>query len=263
MTRHRINRTLRVVYRSLGAVLAIALAAKLLTHVPGFAGTYWDDVAKDVYLYLKEMAPVFITVVAVYLTSVFGKRANFVKSLEEEWRNIVRTKSALWSYFEKPYPTTDDYIATFARLSETIDTMRIVYRNVGETRDLIGLYPYEPLHDMRRVLQAMDPRTKTSVTDAERKRAQECLSQAFLALRENFLEELELHEPGHPLLVPGGRRMKVSGATPGGEKKRARQQERHNKNPAPNPEIDAYMGGLLAREKSAGKPPPKPPDPKP
>ncbi len=262
MTRHRINRTLRVVYRSLIAVLAVAFAAKLLTHVPGFAGTKADDVAKDVYLYLKEMAPVFITVVAVFLTSVFGKRANFVKSLEEEWRNIVRTKSALWSYLETPYPTTDDYIATFARLSETIDTMRIVYRNVGETRDVIGLYPYEPLHDMRRVLQTMDPRLKTSFTDAERRRAQECISQAFLGLRENFLEELELHEPGHPLLVPGGRRHKVSGATPAAEKKRARQQERHNKNAAPNPEIEAYMGGLVAREKSAGNPTPKADGPK-
>ncbi len=36
--------------------------------------------------------------------------------------------------------------------------MRSVYQNVGETNDLIGLYPYAPLHDMRRALQTLDPR---------------------------------------------------------------------------------------------------------
>lgn len=251
MTRQHINTTLRFVYWALGLVLAVALVAKLATHIPAITNTWLDALAKDVYLYLKEMAPVFIAVVAVYLTSVFRKRANFVESLEEEWRNIVRTKAALWSYFEKPYPTSDDYIATFAKLSETIDTMRIVYRNVGETREVIGLYPYEPLHDMRRVLQAMDPRVKSSFSDAERRRAQDCVTQAFLGLRENFLEELELNEPGHPLLVPGGRRLKVSGATKRADKKRAKQQERHNRNAVPNPEIDAYLGGLLAREKTS------------
>ena len=260
MTRHIINATLRAVYWALGLVLAIALLAKLATHIPGVTNTWLDALAKDLYLYLKEMAPVFITVVAVYLTSVFRKRADFVESLEEEWRNIVRTKAAIWSYFEKPYPTSDDFIATFARLSETIDTMRIVYRNVGETKDVIGLYPYEPLHDMRRILQDMDPRRKTSFTEAERKRAQDCITQAFLGLRENFLEELELQEPGHPLLVAGGRRLKVSGATKQAEKKRGRQQERHNKRAAPNPEIDAYLGGLVAREKkSAAAAAPAPP----
>ena len=65
---------------------------------------------------------------------------------------------------EKPYLATDDYLAAFYKVSETIDTMRIVYRNAGETGGLIGLYPFEPLHDMRRALQTLDPRLSTEVT---------------------------------------------------------------------------------------------------
>ena len=188
---------------------------------------------------------------AVYLASVFRKRSNFVESLEEEWRNIVRTKSMLYSYFEKPYPTSDDHIAAFARLSETIDTMRIVYRNAGETRDLIGLYPYEPLHDMRRILQAFDPRLKTNFSAPDRKLAQDSIVQGFSALRENFLEELDLDEPNHPLLIPGARRAKARGHSPRARAAKAAQSATQNKRASANPEIDAFLGRLYAAEHAA------------
>ena len=92
--------------------------------------------------------------------------------------------------------------------------MRSVYRNVGETDDLVGLYPFAPLHDMRRALQTLDPR-KTRRTPTPR-RATSCATailQSFYALRETFLEELDLEEPDRPLLISGGRRTKKSGST--------------------------------------------------
>jgi hypothetical protein len=69
-----------------------------------------------------------------------------------------RHQVALFAYTQIEQPTTEQYIATFCKLSETIDNMRSVYQNVGETGDLIGLYPFAPLHDMRRALQTLDPR---------------------------------------------------------------------------------------------------------
>ena len=250
MTRKGFNRTLLSIFRALGLVLVVALLAKLYRYLP-WADKAQIEFANDVYAYLREMAPVFIALIAAYLAGVFRRRSNFTESLEEEWRNIVRTKSALWSYFEKPYPASDDYIAVFARLSETIDTMRIVYSNVGESRDVIGLYPFEPLHDMRRVLQAMDPRVKSSFTPAERKRARDCVTQSFQALRENFLEELELQEPDNPLLIAGARRLKVSGKSKRAIKQQERQRERHNKKPVEYIEVDAYLAGLYAVEMQA------------
>jgi hypothetical protein len=249
MTKQYVKRTISTVFWALGLVLAVAFAAKMAPHLPAVEGTKAEAVAKDLYLYLKEMAPVFIAIVAVYLTSVFRKRSNFIESLEEEWRNIVSTKAALWVYFEKPYPSSDDYIATYAQLSKTIDTMRIVYRNVGETNELLGFYPYEPLHDMRRVLQDHDPRTKSTVTAAERKRAQTCLEQLFGALRENFLDELDLKTPGNPILVVGARRAKQSGGSKAALRFAEKQRAAAAKTASTNPEIDAYLGGLNAAGK--------------
>jgi len=95
------------------------------------------------------MALVFVTVVAAYLASVFQKRHSFIEALREEWRDIIKAKSALFAYTQIEKPTQRDYVAAFCAISETIDNMRSVYKNVGETNRLVGLYPYEPLRRAR------------------------------------------------------------------------------------------------------------------
>jgi len=75
--------------------------------------------------------------------------------------------------------------------------MRSVYQNVGETGDLIGLYPYAPLHDMRRALQT-PIRARTPIRRQKRATCARAILQSFYALRETFLEELDLEEPDHP-----------------------------------------------------------------
>lgn len=248
MTRASLNRTLRRAYIGLGLVLLLALLSRFADRLPGIAGTPIDRAAGDLYEYLKDMALVFVTVIAAYLANVFQKRSKFVESLEEEWRGIVRTKSALHAFCEKPNASGDDYIAAFCRISETIDNMRIVYRNVGETDAHVGLYPYAPLHDMRRALQSIDPRKHSSLADADRKLARDAILQSFYALRETFLEELDLKEPDNPLLISGGRRRKQPGATRRARKRQERQRTLQDAAPASRGDIDAFLAGLYRAE---------------
>jgi hypothetical protein len=249
MTRKSLNRTLRRVYILLFAVLALSLFAKLGDNIPGMKGSPLEGVLKDVYEYMKDMALVFVTVIAAYLANVFQKRNKFVESLEEEWRGMVRTKSALFAYCEKTFPTADDYIAAFCKISETIDNMRIVYRNVGETKSMVGLYPYSPLHDMRRALQSLDPTKNQNIPPETRKLARDAILRSFYALRENFLEELDLEEPNHPILISGAHRLKVPGATSRAFSKEDRQRKRQDKAATERPEIDAMLKEQREREK--------------
>ena len=253
MTRTSLNRTLRRAYVWLFLVLALSLVSKFADRIPYIAGTQIETAAQDLYEYLKDMALVFVTVVAAYLANVFQKRSKFVESLEEEWRGIVRTKSALYTYCAKPYVSTDDYLAAFCRISETIDNMRIIYRNVGETDKLIGLYPYAPLHDMRRILQSIDPRKRSEISVEEKQLARDAIVQSFYALRDNFLEELDLQEPDHPLTVSSARRLKIYGSTGRARRFEARQLARYEGHEAPrNLEIDEYLLRLHAEEQQKG-----------
>lgn len=251
MTRVSLNRTLRRLYVFLGVVLAITLLAKFRSQIPWLAGTSLDRGLGDAYEYLRDMSLLIATGGVAHLTNVFQKRSKFVESLEEEWRGIVRTKSALFTFCEKQYPSTDDYLAAFCRISETIDNMRIVYSNSGETDSLVGLYPYAPLHDMRRALQSIDPRRRSEIPAEDKKLAREAILQSFYALRENFLEELDLEPPAHPLLISGGRRLKTPGATWWARALQERQRRRQDAAPAARPDLDAFLARLYQAEQTS------------
>ena len=72
----------------------------------------------------------------------------------------------------------------------------------------------------RRSIRARAPRRRRA-----RNLAARCILQSFYALRETFLEELDLEAPDHPLLISGGRRSKASGATR--RARRAQERQRH------------------------------------
>jgi len=247
MTRVSVNRTLSRLYWLLGIVLLLLLASKFANDVPGMP-PFVISAANNFYDFMRDMSLLIATGGVAYVTNIYQKRSNFVESLEEEWRNIVRTKSVLLSTCEKPYLATDDYLAAYYRISETIDTMRIVYRNAGETEGLVGLYPYAPLHDMRRTLQTLDPRIETDIPSEKKALVRDAILQSFFALRETFLEELDLEEPQHPLLVAGGRRLKTPGTAVSARLLEDQQRKRLERAPSLRPDIDAFLTKLRAEE---------------
>lgn len=247
MTRSHVNRKLRFVYVSIVVVLFISATAALAKQIPGMP-TWLIATAQPIYELLRDMSLLIATLAAAYLANVFQKRATFVASLEREWRNIVATKSTLYTYCETQAPTHEAYLKAYCQLSETIDTMRVVYRNAGETDRLVGLYPYAPLHDMRRVLQSVDPLKQPALTPDRLAIARDAILQSFFALRENFLEELDLEDPSHPLLIHSGRRLKSSGATRRARSRQQRQAAKRNATPSKRPDIDAYLDALYAAE---------------
>ncbi len=254
MTRRSLTRTLRRSSWLLVAVLAISLASKLADHIPGVAGGPIEKIAKDLYEFLKDMALVFVTVVAAYLASVFQKRQQFVTALQQEWREIIHAKSALFTYTQLDAPTQAHYLAAFCAISETIDNMRTVYSNVGETKDQIGLYPFAPLHDMRRAFQTLEPKSNAVASPEARKLARDAILQSFYALRENFLDELDLEAPDKPLLIFGGRRMKQPGAEHWARLMQDGQRYVQDKNMPGDPKIQAFLTELYDKEHTTEKP---------
>lgn len=250
MTRKQVNRKLRLVYVSIAMVLAVSAIAALAKQIPGLP-TFIVSAAQPLYELLRDMSLLIATLAAAYLANVFQKRSTFVASLEREWRNIVCTKSTLFKFCETRDPTREEYLDAFCMLSDTIDTMRVVYRNAGETDKLVGLYPYAPLHDMRRVLQSVEPSDTQPVTPDRMVIARDAILQSFYALRENFLEELDLEEPSHPLLMSGGRRLKSSGATQGARRRQQRQVKRQERSTSKRPDLDAYLHALYEAEEGS------------
>jgi hypothetical protein len=260
MTRSTLKVTMWRVYALLGSVLAICLLAKFVDHIPALRGSGLEALLKDAYEFLRDMSLLIATGGVAYITNIYQKRSSFVDALKQEWRDIIAAKSALFSYTQLETPSLEHYLETFCKLSETIDNMRSVYQNVGETDDLVGLYPYAPLHDMRRALQTLDPRKNPQATDAEtRALVRDAILQSFYALRETFLEELDLEEPDHPLLISAGRRAKLSGSTGAARRRQERQRARQDRSASPDPRIDQLLAELVQKEEQTSKPWRQPP----
>lgn len=200
MTRRKLRSILVINSIVFASLLLLALVCKLSGH----------PVLQSLYEFIRDMSLIFVTMAAAWLAAVFQKRANFLKSLREEWREIVDTKSILVAYCEHPTPSMDKYIEARRRISQTIDYMRIVYRNVNESDKYIGKYPYESLHDMRRAMDAIDPRVRVEIGIDEKVATKKYIRDRFLALRENFLEEFDLQEPSKPITAENQQRRKIS-----------------------------------------------------
>jgi hypothetical protein len=254
VTRSTLKRTLRRIYLLLIVVLGISFLAKVADHISLLAGSGAAHLLKNAYEFLRDMSLLIATGGVAYIANIYQKRQSFIDALKEEWRDVIAAKSALFTYTQLEQPTLEQYLATFCKLSETIDNMRSVYQNVGETDALIGLYPYAPLHDMRRALQTLDPRKNPSPDADAHALARDAILQSFYALRETFLEELDLEEPDHPLLISGGRRAKTSGATPAARRAQEHQKARQDRTPSPEPRIDALLAELYAKENATAKP---------
>lgn len=254
MTRSKLDGMLRWSYVALGFVLLISLVAKLAPYIPGVAGTSAEAFAADIYDYLKDMALVFITVVATVLAGIYQRRQSFISALKEEWREIVDAKSKLYAYTRLNHPTEFDYVEAFTAISATLDNMRTVYANVGETESLIGVYPFAPLHDMRRALQTLDPTKSAAITDEQRKLARDAILQSFYALRETFLEELDLEPPDRPILTWGSRRHKQTGAPEWAREYQHAERAQTDAASPPDPRIDAFLRDLYEKEHTTEKP---------
>ena len=247
MTRKSLRRAMRRIYWVLFLLIAVAFAAKFGDFVPGLGGKTIVELRKDVYELLKDMSLLIATGGVAYISNVYQRRTAFLESLKSEWREILSAKSAVLTFLHKDAPTHDEYVVAFMRLSETIDNMRVVYRNVGETDELIGLYPYAPLHDMRRVLQTLDPRENVP-TPEYRKLARDTVLRSFYALRDEYLVELDLEEPDTPLLLAGARRLTQSGARASARALQNRQIAEHKSHATPGDPGDDLLRELNDRE---------------
>ena len=92
MTRNSVNRTLSRLYWLLGIVLLLLLAAKFADDLPGVPAKS-SNCRETLRIHARHVVADCDRRRRLSL-NVFQKRSKFVESLEEEWRNIVRTKSA-------------------------------------------------------------------------------------------------------------------------------------------------------------------------
>ena len=154
----------------------------------------------DIYDIIKDFSALIIAGGAGYLAYCFQQRQSFLASLRELWREAVSAKGDLLVCTGDEGPSEHEIQQANRSLSAVIDLMRGVYKNVDESEAIIGLYPFEPLHDMRRVLWRVQD---TALSPQQRAEERGHVLQAWNAFRWAFLGEFSTPYPSHPITSRG------------------------------------------------------------
>ena len=136
------------------------------------------------------LSPLVISVPAAYLAHCFQQRALFVSSLRELWADAVKAKGLLMRYCLSDGQA--DYYEAWIKLSNVIDEVRAVYRNVEETDLDVGIRPFEPLMDMLKKFESLEPSSKTLPPFDQ---VQTHIENSWRAFQDAFLEEFDRPEP--------------------------------------------------------------------
>ena len=137
------------------------------------------------------LSPLVVSVPAAYLANCFQRRALFVSSLRALWSDAVEAKGLLMRYCLSAGQT--DYYEAWTELSNVVDKVRAVYRNMDETDQKVGIRPFEPLMDMLREFKRLD--LSFFGLPVPFARAQTNIEDSWRAFQDAFLEEFDRPEP--------------------------------------------------------------------
>jgi hypothetical protein len=183
MTRKQLRRTLFAVI----SFYACTLIASVIIY-------YSDHSEKksDYYQIIKDLMPLIITIPAAYLGFCFQRRSSFLQALRQVWSNLVLAVNSAIQYTHQTDATVKVFGDTLVIISKSIDEVRGVYKNLNETKDDIGLYPFECLKEIHKIVSLLG---YGSLDVKKTTEARKHIRHNWGDLRKSFLSEFDRSEP--------------------------------------------------------------------
>jgi len=183
MTRKQLRRTIFAVI----AFYAFALLAAVIVY-------YSDQSEKktDYYQIIKDIMPLIIAIPAAYLGFCFQRRSSFLQALRQVWNNLIASINSAIQYTHQTQTTDKQFGETLVTISKSIDEVRGVYKNLKETKDDIGLYPFECLKEIHKIVSRLGYGTLDASKTTE---ARKHIKHNWGNLRRSFLSEFDRSEP--------------------------------------------------------------------
>ena len=96
-----------------------------------------------------------VAIPAAYLGDCFQRRSAYTSALREMWANLIESVNQARQYTFNNEPNQKFYGDVLKSLSKSIDEVRGVYRNIGESGKKIGIYPYESLKEIPKIISQL------------------------------------------------------------------------------------------------------------
>jgi hypothetical protein len=131
-------------------LLAILIGVTLRVQFPDT-----DHKPSVVYTTYKDLIPFLIAIPAAWLGFCFQRRSSYVQQLRTFWATLVEAIQRAVQYTHLAHPELEDYAGVMSKLSTIIDELRGTFRNRGERRGQVGIYPFESLKQIPDVIDSL------------------------------------------------------------------------------------------------------------
>ena len=149
-----------------------------------------------VFSTFKDLLPLFLGIVAAWLGYCVQRRSAYQQQLRILWSKLVEAVQVAAQYTYLQTPTQDQYANALTKLSIAIEEVRGVFVNLGENDSEIGLYPFEPIKDIRGLISDLG-----FGESFNKKIANESRKKVFALwkdVRKEILKEFDREEPTFP-----------------------------------------------------------------
>lgn len=189
MTRKQLRRAVALVICAYVGLGLIAVMLRLLS--PLIGNSAFDS--------FRDIIPFLFAIPAALLGYAFQQRGSYLASLRALWTRLVLSVNGAIQYTLLEAPTAAQYAEVLTQLAIAIDEVRGVYSNVHERPGVIGLYPYEPIKTIYRIINdlgygSIDPHMRKAACDA--------IIHHWQSIRLEFLSEFDRAEPTKPITKP-------------------------------------------------------------
>lgn len=100
----------------------------------------------------KGLVNLVVAVPAAVLAAAFQRRTSYLSELRNLWRLLIPAAQEAIQYTHLQQPTQEQFARVQAHLSTSIDALRGVFKNVSGPGSGGGLYPYENLKDIHKII---------------------------------------------------------------------------------------------------------------
>ncbi|MEP6795943.1 MAG: hypothetical protein ABJB16_16565 [Saprospiraceae bacterium] len=160
--------------------------------VIGILVYFTDSTENGTYYGLfKDVFPIIMTFPIAYLGFCFQRRSNFQISLRLLWANIIHAVNKAILYTEYRIEPQKEHLKVLLLLSKSIDEVRGVYYNIHQTKTEKGLYPFESLKTIYKIIEELGSH---DLNADQLKEANLKIKNHWLTIRKTFLAEFDRSE---------------------------------------------------------------------
>ena len=146
---------------------------------------------------LQVMVPIALAIPAAILAHGLNRRNSYLQALRDLWIRLVPAAQTAIQYTHLPQPSQADFARTEEALSTAIDMLRGVFANIPSAGNHAGLYPYENIKDIEKIVSWLG--YGNNFRSADSPLARTCITRLWQEMHAAMLGEFDRDVPASPV----------------------------------------------------------------